>query len=491
MISLVIVNNVKDWNLNIENVEVVPAKTYLTDSEFSDIRNVRIYNLCRSYSYQSIGYYVSLLAEARGHKVFPCVTTIQDFKSQSVLRIIADELEQLIQKSLEKIQAPTFDLYIYFGQSTVKQYENLSKQLFNLFQAPLLCANFVHNKKWILQNIDPISLNEIPGDHKAFAAESAKQYFAKKHFRSLKKSSFIYDLAILVNPQDKCPPSNARAIKNFVEAAESIGLSAELITKDDFSKIPEFDALFIRDTTAVNHYTYRFAQRAAAEGLVVIDDPESIIKCTNKVYLAELLTKAKIQRPKTLIIHQDNREIIPSILGLPCVLKQPDSSFSLGVVKVNTKDELKEKLDDFLDDSDLIIAQEFMPTDFDWRIGVLDRQPIFACKYYMSKGHWQILHWHTKRSGWDQGKAEAVALDQVPEKVLKTAIRAANLVGSGFYGVDLKEKGDKVVVVEINDNPDIDAGCEDMILKDKLYLTIMRSLLKRIKLKKEIAPTIL
>lgn len=487
MISLVIVNNLKDWNLSIPNVEVVPAKTYLTDSEYSDLRNVRIYNLCRSYSYQSIGYYVSLLAEARGHKVFPSVTTIQDFKSQSIIRLISAELEDLIQKSLEKLQSKAFELNIYFGHSVAKQYENLSRQLFNLFQAPLLCAEFVYNKKWILQNIDPISLNEIPESHKEFATESAKLYFSKKHFRSLKKSSFIYDLAILVNPEDKCPPSNPRAIKNFIEAAESIGLSTELITKDDFSKIPEFDALFIRDTTAVNHYTYRFAQRAAAEGLVVIDDPESIIKCTNKVYLAELLIKAKIPRPKTLIIHQDNQEIIPSILGLPCVLKQPDSSFSKGVVKVNTKEELKEKLDDFLDDSDLIIAQEFMPTDFDWRIGVLDRTIIFACRYFMSKGHWQILHWHTKRAGWEQGKSEAVPLSAVPEKVLKTALRAANLVGSGFYGVDLKEKGDKVYVVEINDNPDIDAGSEDSVLKDKLYLTIMKSLLHRIKLKKEIS----
>jgi len=486
MISIVIVNNLKDWNLNIHNVEVIPAKTYLTDTEFSEVRNVRIYNLCRSYRYQSIGYYVSLLAEARGHKVFPCVTTIQDFKSQSVIRLISDELDQVIQKSLGKIKSRTFDLNIYFGECVAKQHEELGRQLFNMFQAPFLGANFVYNKKWILQNIDPIALNELPEHHKLYATKFAKQYFAKKRFRSLKKSSSIYDLAILVNPADKCPPSNTRAIKNFIRAAESIGLSTELITKDDFSKIPEFDALFIRDTTAVNHYTYRFAQRAQAEGLVVIDDPDSIIKCTNKVYLAELLTKAKIPRPKTLIIHKDNQDIIPSILGYPCVLKQPDSSFSQGVVKVVNKEGLKEKLDDYLDKSDLIIAQEFMPTEFDWRIGILDQAVIFACKYYMSKGHWQILQWHGKHSGWESGAAEAIPINQVPEKVIKIALRAANLVGSGFYGVDLKEKGDKVVVVEINDNPDVDAGREDGVSKNKLYLTIMTSLLNRIKRKKEI-----
>lgn len=486
MLSLVVVNNPKDWNLDIENVAVVPAKTYVTDSEFAELKNVRVYNLCRSYRYQNIGYYVSLLAEARGHKAFPSITTIQDLKSQSVIRISSDELDQLIQKSLAKLKSREFDLNIYFGQSAAKQYENLSKQLHDLFPAPLLCANFVFNKKWILQDINPISLNEIPEGHKAYVTLLAQQYFAKKRFRSLKRISSIYDLAILTNPDNKCPPSNPKAIKNFVAAAEKIGLSTEVISKDDFSKLPEFDALFIRDTTAVNHFTYRFAQRAAAEGLVVIDDPESIIKCTNKVYLAELLIKANIPRPKTIIAHRDNQEIIPSILGFPCVLKQPDSSFSQGVVKVNNVEELKEKLDTFLDRSDLIIAQEYMPTEFDWRVGILDRTPLFVCKYYMSKGHWQIVHWHADHKlGWEAGDVEALPLHLVPEKVLKIALRAANLVGSGFYGVDLKEKNGRIVVVEINDNPDVEAGCEDAVLKDKLYLMIMKSILKRIRIKKD------
>jgi glutathione synthase/RimK-type ligase-like ATP-grasp enzyme len=489
MISIVIVNNVKDWDLNIEDVEVVPAKSYLTDSKFAEIRNARIYNLCRSYRYQSIGYYVSLLAEARGHKVFPSVATIQDLKSQAIIRISSDELDQLIQKSLAKIRSKTFILSMYFGRNVAKQYENLSNQLYNLFQMPLLQASFSFNKKWNLQNVNALSLNDIPEQHKYFATNAARQYFAKKRFRTLKRSNSIYDLAILSSPEDKNPPSDPKAIKRFVAAAESIGLSTEIITKDDFSKIPEFDALFIRDTTAVNHYTYRFAQRAGAEGLVVIDDPESIVKCTNKVYLAELLTKAKIPRPKTIIVHKDNCWIIPSLLGFPCVLKQPDSSFSQGVVKVNNKEELKQKLDVFLDLSDLIIAQEFMPTEFDWRVGVLDKQPLYACKYYMAKGHWQILNWAKpkKKSGEaDDGDSKSYAICDVPEKVLKTALRAANLLGSGFYGVDLKEKGDRVYLVEINDNPSINDGVEDELLGDKLYLTIMQSFLKRIKLKKEL-----
>ena len=32
-----------------------------------------------------------------------------------------------------------------------------------------------------------------------------------------------------------------------------------------------------------------------------------------------------------------------------------------------------------------------MPTQFDWRVGVLNRQPLYVCQYFMSKNHWQIV----------------------------------------------------------------------------------------------------
>src|SRR5579863_2373247 len=136
MQSIVVINKPNDWNFQIPDVEVISAKSYLTDSQYSEISNARIYNLCQSYRYQGLGYYVSLLAEARGHRSIPNITTIQDLKSQSIIRIISDELDKLIQRSLSRLKSERFDLNIYFGKNPTKQYENLSKQLYNLFQAP-------------------------------------------------------------------------------------------------------------------------------------------------------------------------------------------------------------------------------------------------------------------------------------------------------------------------------------------------------------------
>ncbi|MGB2248838.1 MAG: ATP-grasp domain-containing protein, partial [Alcanivorax sediminis] len=75
---------------------------------------------------------------------------------------------------------------------------------------------------------------------------------------------------------------------------------------------------------------------------------------------------------------------------LPMVLKIPDGSFSRGISKVATREALSEALSGYLKQSSVVLAQAFMYTDYDWRIGVLNNRPLFACQYFMSKGHWQI-----------------------------------------------------------------------------------------------------
>lgn len=484
MAILIVVNNPNSWPLKVPGVELVSARSYLTEPKYSQLRGTKVFNLCRSYRYQSIGYYVSLLAAARGHKPLPSITTIQDMKSQTIIRFVSDDLDELIQKSLASIQSREFILSIYFGRNLAKKYDRLSLHLFNLFQAPMLRAHFVHNGKWQLQHIGPISASEIPEDHRSFVVQVATEHFAGRRASLPKRAAPRYDMAILYNPAEKDPPSNEKALQRFIKAAESLGLSTELINKDDYGRLAEFDALFIRETTSVNHHTYRFARRAAAEGLVVVDDPESILKCTNKVYLAELMDRHKIPTPKTLIVHRDNVDAIARELGFPCILKQPDSSFSQGVVKIESKASLSAEIERLLEKSDLVIAQEFLPTTFDWRVGVFDRKPLYVCKYYMAKKHWQIIKRDTTGRK-DYGKFETLPVGLAPKQVVSMALRAANLIGDGLYGVDIKQSDRKCYLIEVNENPNIDAGIEDAVLKDELYERIMEVFLKRIERRKE------
>ena len=488
MSILIVVNDPRDLPLHFEGSELVTARSYLTDPRYAAMKGAKVFNLCRSYRYQSAGYYVSLLAAARGHKPVPSISTIQDLKSQTIVRVASEELEELIQKSLAPIQSKEFTLSIYFGRNVAKRHNRLSRHLFDLFESPFLRASFEFNDKerqWQLQNISPIAVSEIPEEHRSFVVEVAKEYFQKRRKYTRKKAAARYDLAILCNPDEKEPPSNAKALGRFEKAAESLGLAVERINREDFGRLSEFDALFIRETTSVHHHTYRFARKAEAEGLVVIDDPDSILKCTNKVFLAELLERHRVLTPKTVIVHRDNAKHLTNMLGLPCILKKPDSSFSQGVIKAETEEDLKANVAKMLDRSELIIAQEFLSTSFDWRVGIFDRQPLYVCKYYMAKRHWQIIKRDMNGIKTEDGDSETIPVEHAPTGLVKTALRAANLIGDGFYGVDIKEDGRNYYIIEINDNPSIDAGVEDAALKDELYLRIMRVIVRRIEQRKE------
>src|SRR5690606_40767899 len=116
-----------------------------------------------------------------------------------------------------------------------------------------------------------------------------------------------YDLAILHDPDEHIPTSDKKALQRFIKAAKDADIEAELITSADFNRLLEFDALFIRETTRINHYTYHFAKKAEANGMVVIDAPHSILQCANKVFLKELLDKHNIQTPRTeLFLNQEH-----------------------------------------------------------------------------------------------------------------------------------------------------------------------------------------
>jgi glutathione synthase/RimK-type ligase-like ATP-grasp enzyme len=293
-----------------------------------------------------------------------------------------------------------------------------------------------------------------------------------------------YDLAILHDPAEAEPPSDKKALERFEDAAEGLGFDVEFITKDDVGRVAEFDALFIRETTAVNHHTFRIARRAEAEGLVVVDDSNSILKCTNKVYLAELLTRHKISCPKTLVVHAENIDEIVPTLSLPVVLKQPDSAFSKGVTKVDTEEAMRATVKEMLAQSELIVAQAFLPTDFDWRVGIFDGRPLYVCKYFMARRHWQIIRRDESGETAVEGNCQTLAVGEAPKEVIQTALKCANLIGDGLYGVDLKEIGNQPYIIEVNDNPSIDTGYEDAVLKSALYREIMSVFLQRIEAKK-------
>jgi glutathione synthase/RimK-type ligase-like ATP-grasp enzyme len=101
----------------------------------------------------------------------------------------------------------------------------------------------------------------------------------------------------------------------------------------------------------------------------------------------------------------------------------------------------------------------------------------------MSRGHWQIYN-HAAGPRSRSGASKTLPIREAPADVVKLALRAANAIGDGLYGVDIKPAGDKPVIIEVNDNPSIDAGIEDAYLGEDLYRRIMEEFLRRMERKR-------
>ncbi|HEX6794210.1 MAG TPA: RimK family protein [Casimicrobiaceae bacterium] len=455
---------------------MLTARRYLAEPESGNEGSVRVLNLCRTGRYQGRGYYVSLLAEARGQHPVPDVKTIGDLKSDAHLRALETEIQPLVQETLHHDESERFQIDVYLGKHSA--HPALAEQLFSKVRVPLLRVLFAHAEgSWRLDDLQAIGLADIPQQNRAFLLEAVKSFVAessavKRHGAKEGRPR----LAILRDPDEPHKPSNDEALQRFLKAAPLVGLDAELIGPEALERLPEFDALFNR--AGPEGIIEEFVRSAESLGMPVVDDSESILKCGNKVFMQELLNRHRIDTPRTLIVHRGNvNEIVPT-LGLPCVLKLPDSGFGLDVVKIECEDSLGKETERFFEKSELLIAQEWLPSEFDWRVGIFDRRPLFVAKYFMAPGHWQVNKVVEGRLV--DGKTEAMTIGEAPEQVINTAVRAANLIGRSLYGADLKQVEDRIYLIEVNVNPNIDAGNEDQVLGETLYREVLGVFARRI-----------
>jgi glutathione synthase/RimK-type ligase-like ATP-grasp enzyme len=459
---------------------IVTARDFVTETARRLPASARVINLCRDYGYLSLGYYASLLAEARGQKVIPSVEVMLDLHWKRLLRIALPEVNELVRRTFRApADEPAVNAMIFFGVADDPRLAVAARRIFELFRCPLLTLELRHKAGWYVARIEPAALGDVHPELTTLFVEALDRYTRGAWRAGREAPPARYSIAILHDPAEKMPPSNGKALDRFIRVGSQMGIDVALITRADYGRLLEFDALLIRETTALDHHTYRFARKAEAEGIPVIDDPTSILRCTNKIYLAELLGANQVPIPRTLILNRRRLGRVERELGFPAVVKIPDGSFSRGVFRVDGADQLKARAEDLFKDTDLIIAQEYMRTSFDWRIGVLDRQPLYACQYFMARNHWQILK-HAAHRDPIEGKSRTFAIADVPPTVVEVAVRAAALIGRGLYGVDVKETGAGAFVIEVNDNPTIDVGVEDLVLKDELYRRILGALVARV-----------
>lgn len=287
-------------------------------------------------------------------------------------------------------------------------------------------------------------------------------------------------IACFVERYNFTDPREEKALDNFKHAAEVSGHEFNFLFRENISEIPKYHAIFIRATTDPLYTAYVVSRTASELGLKVVDDPESIKICGNKIHQYDLFKRYNIPHIPTIFINKEDLHhkrllSIFQTLGKPVVIKAPYTSFSRYVEKAACETSFRDVTKRFFRKSDILAVQQFMPTAFDWRVGVLNGEVLYVCKYMIPKGKWKHGAKRRGKPTFVWGRTVSLKRENAPPALKELALRACEVIGHGLYGVDIKEANGKYVVVEVNDNPSIYAGYEDLRNKD-LYGKIIKYL---------------
>lgn len=498
----------------------VSADAYLEGNGETLEESWVVVNLCRSYQYLSKGYYVSLLAEARHQRVLPSLEKIEgagtpftyfralqeggvktlDYhvvpgKRRVVPKVMVVPRESRPEASSAQrrstlikgaegvrfapVEGGFVEMVSALGKVGDRRFQRPASAIFRVFPFPLLRIRFYESEGgWRVGQIAPLSPAQASPEDLERLVERLHRGPAAVLGAPQPEGPKPHRIGCLWSETDELAPSDEAAIDKFARAAAKRGVVFEVLGPDDLARLPELDALLIRTVTGVNQPSFTFAQTAESYGIPVIDDPASILKCSNKIFLYELFKKHGLPTPATVVASKRSFREDVAPLGFPVILKIPDGTFSQAVKKASDPVELDALAQEMFEKTPLLLAQEFTPSAFDWRVGILRGEVLWVAKYHMAKDHWQIAQ--RTQGGTRYGRVEAVAEADAPPAVLELARAGAALLGDGLYGVDLKDTDRGPVLIEINDNPNLEAGYEDAMAKERPYEAILDALLARI-----------
>ena len=192
--------------------KVITTSEYLARPRLFDMGRPKLVNLARSYAYQSKGYYASLLAEARGHRVIPTVETMLELREAKLYEHALPELEDELNRCARRADFQPegeFKLLVCFGIARDERFEPFGRLLFDWFRCPALEV-IVEPGDWLsIERIRPRNITRLANGEAAFLREALHQH-TKREWRDPKARTVAkYDLAVLYDPNEKMPPSSA------------------------------------------------------------------------------------------------------------------------------------------------------------------------------------------------------------------------------------------------------------------------------------------
>lgn len=243
-------------------------------------------------------------------------------------------------------------------------------------------------------------------------------------------------------------------------AAEKRNVKLEIKTNDELTvpindsildaNRPDFILFWDKDTI--------LAKRLESEGVRLFNNARAIEICDNKILTAVALTE-NVPTPRTVIspktfegVGYNSLKFLKNatrVLGLPVVIKEAYGSFGAQVYLANTLEEA-ENIVSNLAHKDFII-QEFISESRgrDVRVNVVGGRVVSAMERYNENDFRSNIS--------NGGKMKQIELS---EEMAEVAIKATEVIGLDFAGVDVMFGKDGPVVCEVNSNPHFKSSLE-------------------------------
>ncbi len=252
--------------------------------------------------------------------------------------------------------------------------------------------------------------------------------------------------------------------KRLVEEAEKRGHQAKVIKYKNCylsldekhpniyyrgKKLTGYDAILPRISNSMTRYGCAIVRQFEMQGVWTSSSSIAITRARDKLRSAQILTKAGVDTPKTLVSRNsaDIDDLIDQI-GLPVIIKLATGTHGNGVVLADTRKAAKSALQAFYlynEDGTNILLQEYIQESAgtDIRAFVVGSRVVASMKR-------QSLNDDFRSNLHKGGEGTSIKLTDEEKKL---AISAAKAMGLHIAGVDMMRSNRGPLILEVNASP--------------------------------------
>lgn len=215
-------------------------------------------------------------------------------------------------------------------------------------------------------------------------------------------------------------------------------------------ELSHYDAVIPRIGASISYFGTAVVRQFEQMGVFTASSSLGISNSRDKLRSMQILSRHKLGIPQTTFV-RDRRDILPAIErvgGAPVIIKLLEGTQGVGVILAESNKVAEAIIETLHSTKQNVLVQKFVAESKgrDVRAIVIGDQVVAAMRR-VAQG--QEFRSNVHRGG----RTEVVELD---EQYRATAVRAAQIMGLRFAGVDLLESDTGPLVMEVNSSPGLE-----------------------------------